>query len=189
MSGRFTDSIEPLALAARGRLIEGRLALSAMPRLVSLLQDNRGDVEFSLQFGMDQGGTPNVQGMIKCELVLECQRCMGNMDFRLESELHLGIVSSRDAAQRLPARYDPLLLDGEEISIAGIVEDELILALPLVAMHEIEDCPAGDKILARPKGEASEGQEPQVSSRKNPFAALAQLKGQLPTDSSNTDEE
>ena len=189
MSGPFTDTIEPLALAAHGRIFEGTLALSGMSRLQSLICDSGNEVEFSLHFGVDEGRTANIQGVIKSVLVLECQRCMGKMDFPVESRIQLGMATSPEAAERLPGKYDPLLLSGDEITIASIIEDELIMALPAVAVHEIGDCPAGVKFLTAEQSANGENEEPRISSRKNPFAELAQLKEQLSTDSTNTDEE
>ena len=192
MSGRLTDSIDPLALAARGRVIEGRLGLSELDRLRPLIRNEAdGVVEFSLHFSIDEGGTPGIHGVIKSRLVLECQRCMEDMEYQVDSRVCLGIVSTREAAERLTDEYDPLLLADNEITIAGIVEDELILALPIVAMHEVKKCPMGAKYL--PTQEASDEDEgvaqEKLSSRKNPFAALAQLKDKLTTDGTNTDEE
>lgn len=191
MSGPFTDSIDPLALAVRGRIIEGSLPLAGMPRLQSLIggRDNGGEVEFSLHFGRDEGRTANIQGVIKCVLVLECQRCMDKMDFSLESRIQLGLAISPEAVESLPGKYEPLLLSGDEITIASIIEDELIMALPAVAMHEIGDCPAGGRFLTAEQSASGENEETQVSGRKSPFAELAQLKEQLSTDSTNTDEE
>jgi uncharacterized protein len=100
---------------------------------------------------------------------------MGVMELPVATQTQLGIVSTREAAQRLPERYEPLLLptdDDEGISIASIVEDELILALPLVAKHNIEDCPQGNAFLGTKDGQ----QDAATMQRENPFAVLSQLK-------------
>lgn len=187
MSGRLTDTIDPLALVSRERQIDGVLALSRMPRLQPLIRNSSDEARFRLRFQMEEGVIPTVKGVIESRFVLECQRCMGEMELPVTVKVHLGIVQTREQAERLPARMEPLLVSGgSEISIATIIEDELILALPTVAMHKIEDCPQGQKFLGAKQGS---GEEPQASDRKNPFAALAQLKETLSADESNTDEE
>lgn len=178
MAGNM-ETIEPLALATSGRIIEGRLPISSMTRLLPLLvldtTDTSPEVEYVLEFGIDEGGTPRVTGSVTATLPVMCQRCMGLMELPVSTKTQLGIVSTREAAEQLPERYEPLLLptdDDEGISVASIVEDELILALPLVAMHNKEDCPQGDAFLG-----AKDGQEDAATmQRENPFAVLSQLK-------------
>lgn len=174
------DTIEPLALASSGRILEGRLSISSLPRLLPSLvldeADTPQEVEYLLEFGVDAGRIPRVTGSVTATLPLKCQRCMGVMEFPVATKTQLGIVSSREAAQQLPESYEPLLLptdeDDDGISIASIVEDELILALPQVAMHNIEDCPQGDAFL-----NTGDGQEnATMTQRENPFAVLSQLK-------------
>jgi uncharacterized protein len=92
----------------------------------------------------------------------------------------LGIVTSQTAAEQLPERYEPLLVPStdmedeadSEITIATIVEDELILALPQVAMHKTDECPQGEAFLGSAKGE----EDVAATQRENPFAVLSQLK-------------
>jgi len=177
-----TDTIEPLALATQRRTLHGRLPLSSLQRLAPLLSEameeattsvDLRDVEYELEFGIDEGGIPHVRGLIQAILPLTCQRCMEPMDLPVSSRVQLGIVTSRSAAQQLPELYDPLLLTDEGVSVATIVEDELILALPQVAMHESNECPKGDAFLQQQGDGQENASAPQ---RENPFAVLAQLK-------------
>lgn len=167
MSDRLEELIDPLSLATKGRSIEGRIPLAKLARLAPSLLSTEGEAEASLRFGIDEGRMPNVSGHVRATLILQCQRCMQGMQYKVDSRIRLGIVTSRKAAESLPEYYDPLLVSGAEIKAADIVEDELILALPIVAMHEMTECPAGGKF--QPQGEA----EPK---RENPFAVLAELK-------------
>jgi len=172
------ETIEPLALAARGRTLEGCLPVSSLLRLLPLLATDgpdsfgQSDVEYLLEFGTDEGGSPRVTGSVKAILPLTCQRCMETMGFPVSTRTRLGIVSSRAAAQQLPECYDPLLVLDDEVTVASIVEDELILALPQVAVHSDEECPQGTAFL-----NTGDGQEGVTTARgKNPFAVLSQLK-------------
>ncbi|MDT8384204.1 MAG: YceD family protein [Gammaproteobacteria bacterium] len=169
------DIIEPFELAAQHRTLAGHLPVSSLPRLIPLLITDdlvvlgRCRVDYVLNFGVDEGGVPGLTGTLQAVLPLQCQRCMEELAFPVSLVLNLALVKSRQAAQQLPENYDPLLvLPDEETSVESIIEDELILALPQVAMHEIKDCPKGEAFL-----NTEDGSAPQ---RENPFAVLAQLK-------------
>lgn len=169
MSDRLDDLIEPLALAAKGRTLKGQVPLAQLERLVPSLYGAEGVAEVELCFDRDEVGLPCVKGTITAELTLQCQRCMQAMVLPLTIDVSLGIVTSKAAAEKLPDNYDPLLVGAEPIKVADIVEDELILALPIVAMHEVKDCPSGDQ-YQRTEEEAVQPK------RENPFAVLAELK-------------
>lgn len=175
MSDRSTEIIDPLALATQGRSIEGKIALKELKRLQPLLQSNSGEVEYSLNFDTDEAGIPRIRGKVQGELKLQCQRCMEDMAFMVSSNVRLGIVPSRQAAEQLPDNYEPLVCD-DEITIISMLEDELILALPIVAVHEVEDCPSGDAFTVQPNEHGEDEQNNAGAERENPFSVLAQLK-------------
>ena len=181
MCGRLVDSIEPFLLAAQGRTLEGRLDIGSLERLQTMIQSSEGEVGYVLHFGRDESGIPCVNGHVEAStLVLQCQRCMQDMVYPVGAEVHLGIVKSRSAAEQLPTNYDPLLVVEKEISLTSMVEDELILALPLVAMHRPEDCAMGNLVLSQ----AGQGKKEQTTEpdKRNPFAILATLKEQINSD-------
>ncbi len=167
MSDHLDELIEPLFLAEKGRTLTGRLPLSRLDRLCQSLQDGKGVVDISLDFDRDEVGQPRVMGRLTAILQLQCQRCMQTMGLPVSVDVHLGIVRTQRQAESLPDNYDPLLVSDEPMTAADIVEDELILALPLVALHEMADCPAAG---------APAGQDEVVAQRENPFAVLAELK-------------
>lgn len=192
MSDRFTNSIEPFALAAQGWTIEGKIPLVELGRLSASIRssqsvddenksasnDINGDVVFTLNFDVDEGGLPRIGGNIASTLRLQCQRCMQDMEYPVAIKVRLGIVPSREAAENLPDNYDPLVVGDEELSIASILEDELILAMPIVAMHDIENC-SQDELRSRNGGSNNQEAEQEnlaAVKRENPFAVLAQLK-------------
>ena len=176
MSDHLGEFIEPLSLAEKGRTLSGRLAVSGMDRLCQSLYSGKGDVDVSLHFDKDEVGQPNVSGRIETRLQMTCQRCMEVMELPVVAQVRLGLVRTQGQAEALPENYDPLLLSEEPISAADIVEDELILALPLVALHELKDCPAADSVSGH-----DEQNEP-VPQRENPFAVLAELKKERNTE-------
>lgn len=174
MSDRFTESIDPIALATKGRVIEGKIPLAELHRILPMVRSNAGEVDFRLNFNIDEAGIPRVQGKVQATLILQCQRCMEDMEFPVSSKVRLGIVPSREAAEHLPDNYEPLVCD-DETTIVSVIEDELILSLPIVAMHTVEECSMGPAFSGQ--DDRKREQDEVSSDRENPFAILAQLKG------------
>jgi uncharacterized protein len=170
MSGRkFPWLIDPLEMARAGRTLEGELELSAMPRLGEALCDTPAKARIRMQFGRDDAGYSHVNGTAAADLSLRCQRCLECMDWPVEVSFSLGIVTGEEQAALLPEIYEPLIAGPKPVAIADIIEDELILALPIVPMHESTAC-------RLPDSSANRSEQPQQDNEKNPFRMLEQLK-------------
>jgi len=168
MSKRLPEFIEPLRLAESGRSLSGCLPVRRLRRLAESLSGTDGEVEVSMDFSLDGQGRPHVVGSLSVEVEVLCQRCLEAMRLPLRLDLHLGLVSSDTEGADLPEDMDALIVSGTPTSLADIVEDELILALPLVPVHPLEACSARTEYATPAEGEE---QRPE-----GPFAALAALK-------------
>lgn len=131
--------IEPLRLVERGAVLQGKLKLQDMLRLSELLAEKTGDVQFQLQFEKDAQGLPCIYGRICCQLVLACQRCLRSLPYYFDLVVKLCPVLTDAAAGRLPEGYEPLIVAEEPMPLSEIIEDELLLNMPIVARHE--QCP------------------------------------------------
>jgi len=174
MKDRLPEHIEPLRLARSQRLMQGRLPLSRMPRLVAVLDDTTGDVDVELEFDVDKSGIAWMKGHLTCTLPLSCQRCMQTLLMPVDTTFKLAMIESETEIERLGEEYEPLLLDDSLVSVAELVEDELLLSLPIVPKHETESCHATDYEETHSEVVAEVNNEPEE--KKNPFAALADLK-------------
>lgn len=98
-----------------------------------------------------------------------CQRCLELVALPIHSECEYAVVKEGTSGESLPKGYDVLEVGEDPLDLLALVEDELLLALPIVPAHDPEVCqqPAG---LVEP-----EPSEDEVS-RSNPFSVLAQLK-------------
>jgi len=105
------------------------------------------------------------------EVVLECQRCLKPMTEALRAERSFLFVSGEDAAAELDAKSeDDVLALTRALDARELVEDELLLALPIVPRHDV--CPDPLPVV---EDDLPEAEKP------NPFAKLAALKrGGLP---------
>jgi len=114
------------------------------------------------------GVQPSLSLGAETEVTLECQRCLQPMRVPLRAERRIFFVEGEDAAEALDAEgEDDVLALTAALDLADLVEDELLLALPLVPRHE--HCP---EPLPRPFVE----DDPAIDPADNPFAVLAALK-------------
>jgi uncharacterized protein len=165
MSPDLPLRIEPKRLARTGGTIAGQYAIHDMQRLGGLLYDDSGTVIFRLEFTFDQEQHLSlIRGRIEAQVIIPCQRCLGGMEFRINNPVYLGVISTRAEIPALPEECEPLQLEEESIALQGLIEDELILALPISAMHNAEECRATD-LLNRINDRSG----------SNPFAVLDKL--------------
>lgn len=102
-----------------------------------------------------------------------CQRCLGTVLEPVEVDRWFRFVDDESAAATEDDESEEDVLAFEpRFDLLQLLEDELLMALPLVPMHE--SCP---RSLPMSAGElADEGPE----DKPHPFAKLAALKGGLP---------
>ena len=170
---RLPVHIDPLRMAEAGRLLEGSYSVAEMERLQDLLFDSSGKVAVSLEFGIDAEGIRYMKGRLQAELTLECQRCLQAMQAPIDTTFALGLVRGNEAAELLPSHYEPLLVESDTLFLRDIIEDELLLALPLVAKHEDSQCIEVNRQVTEDKrNEDDRGK----AEKENPFSVLASLK-------------
>ena len=103
-------------------------------------------------------------------LPLTCQRCMSTVQTPLQVNQWYRFVASEDIAMAEDdASDEDLLVLSPQFDLAEVLEDELLMALPLVPMHDI--CPELPALSAGVLDALKS-----VADKPNPFAALAQLK-------------
>jgi uncharacterized protein len=173
MSSLLPDFADPRRLCSLGKVYEGALPLGQMPRLAPLLTSTEGDAAFVLAFDRDAEGRHIVTVRVEAEVALQCQRCLGSMRTKVAQDAQLAVVSGPDEAERLPEELDPLLAEEGEVRLRDLVEDELLLALPVAPVHAPSDC--GVSLEQINAAEATTGDE-QGRRGDNPFSALAELK-------------
>ena len=105
----------------------------------------------------------------KASLPLTCQRCMGAVATAVEIDQWYRFVADEDIAMAEDDQSEEdLLVMAPQFDLLAVLEDELLMALPLVPMHE--SCPVA------PVFSAGESELTVEDAKPHPFAALAQLK-------------
>jgi uncharacterized protein len=106
-------------------------------------------------------------------VTLVCQRCMGSVATPLEVDQWYRFVATEEIAMAEDDESEEDLLVMEpQFDLLAVLEDELLMALPLVPMHE--ECPVAPVMQAGE--EALAGEETPSSEKPNPFAVLSRLK-------------
>lgn len=163
--------LDVAAAAASGAELGGRWPLSGLTRLTEGAAGQVDEpVTWSARFEQrrEPGGAAQVwlQLHARARVARECQRCLQPVLLALDIDRAFRFAATEDEAAALDAdSEDDVLALSRRLDLRELVEDELLLALPIVPKHE--QCPAP---LAPP--EASEDGAP-----AHPFAALASLKG------------
>jgi len=172
MSTRLQEYIKPLSFCDRGEHLQGTVPLTGMSRLAGSLCHQNGEVEIDLAFDIDTQGSKILRGHLKTNLALECQRCMKAVATPIETEVSLAFVDSEAAGKQLPSEYESYVLNEPTVVLRELVEDELILALPIVAFHPEDEC----EVVVLQHEPEEEIPLPVEEKRPNPFNALAGLK-------------
>jgi uncharacterized protein len=164
MSPPLPDRIDPWRYAEAGKVLEGVMALAELPRLAPLLVEG-GEAGYRLAFGRE-GGRAVVSGEVRSRLALRCQRCLGCLALEVDATFALAFVTGLEEAGALPAPYEPAVVVDGRVRPLELVEDELLLAVPDIPLHEDGACSA--PVAAA----ATEG----ASQDERPFAVLASLR-------------
>jgi uncharacterized protein len=162
--------------------LEGIIPLQRFERLIALLEDEAGEVEAKLEFRKERKHRSLVIGQLRTQVSMICQSCMLPAPIALEATLRVVVVNSEEALAALHEDDDGLVCKDELILLVDLLEDELMLALPMVGKHMEGECQAETVVNSQPANE--QGVEPVVSAGASkdtyrPFAGLAGLTADM----------
>ena len=166
MSSTLPEHIDPWKLARRGEHLTGQLRLAGLDRLADAVHGVGQQVEISWHFDLDSRNRPTITGELHAEVRMVCQRCLEPLTVVLEAPQHLVLVSSGEEEPDLESPWEALEVPATGLMLAELVEDELLLALPVAPRHE-----ACSRNQYR-----DEAREPEEPAQENPFAVLQALK-------------
>lgn len=166
MSAESPVAVDAWRMVSARRVLEGELPLAELPRLSSLLNDAQGSARYRIEFGRDALEVPFAKLSIDAGLPLVCQRSLQSFVEPVVIEQLLGLLRDEAGEAALPPGYEALLVpeDGRLVA-AEMVEDELILAVPVIPVAPGSEAVERDWPVAEEEAAAI-----------NPFAALSALK-------------
>jgi len=155
--------IDPLQLADEGAWLRGALGLTDMPRLLGVCADNQGSVVVDLHFERDAQGLRRMHGSLQATLRMVCQHCLQPFTHTLCADTRLILLTPGEPGAVTADEADTLVVT-KPLPLSEIVEDELLLAMPMIPRHAPGEC------QANMSGPTDKGRD------RRPFATLNKLK-------------
>ena len=157
-------TINSLEFARESRQIRGTITPRDLRRLEYVLYSQDGSLDYLLQGGVDSQGNAELRLQVSGELTLTCQRCLGGLRHPLDAQAHFVIVPNEGMMPAPEDEQDDVdyLVADPQLDVIALVEDEILLGLPMVALHEAAECGAT----------ATEAKE----QKESPFKVLQGLK-------------
>lgn len=135
MSPPWSQPLDVDRLSRGEAEIDFDVPLAELPRLRSRIAGISGSVRGTARFGQ-QSGFAVVELSLAGSARLQCQRCMQAMELGIESTTHVALILAEADAADVPEEREPVLALEGRISAGELVEEELLLALPIVPLHE-----------------------------------------------------
>lgn len=167
--------LEASRYVAEEQQISGSIAIGEddFERFKQAIEGVAAPVEYQFKFYRDVEGHAVLKGKCATSVIMICERCLDKVTLAIAGKFQLGLAYSDEQAKHLPKSYEPALMDEKgNLDPWELLEDELILALPMFANHAESECKM-TQLQAEPEP------EPEVdpgSKKENPFAVLATLK-------------
>ena len=162
--------IDPRKLAAQGTELDGFYHADQLQRLNSAVVAVRSPLKVVARFGVDEAGHKVVSGESEVDVDVVCQRCLDPMPLHLNPQFEVEVVWSEDQAERVARQREAWIVGDRYADFRDLLEDEILLALPLVSYHDAGKC-TGDALYENEEPPVEDGAVPD-----SPFNVLQQLK-------------
>jgi len=162
---RFADARK---LATSSGVVSGQVEMGELDRLAAETMRSDSLVSAEFEFGIDDEGYRYIEARVEACLHLQCQRCLGEVELKAEATPRFAMVWAEDEIASLPSRFEGLVVGTEAIDLFSVIEEELLLCMPLSPRHPEGECSMLNKRFD--DGDVVESEKP------NPFAVLAALK-------------
>ena len=161
--------IDPRKLALQGIALEGEISARDLTRLNDSVEAISGALKASLEFSLDESRQTMVTGSASVFVDVVCQRCLDLVNVEINAAIALQVVWSEDQLANVAPGYEAWVVVDRIADLHAVVEDEILLALPIVNYHNIEDC-TGSAFNVKVNADMEE------VTVDSPFSVLQQLK-------------
>lgn len=158
--------IDSLEFARSEQQLRGTLPVASLKRLEDVLFDTAGNLDYQLSGTRDKRKRAQLALSITGRLHLQCQRCLGLLDYPVDvASVLLLVPRGAQPEEDIDDPEAPNAIEASaELDLAGLIEDEVLISLPLAPRHPERAC---ESRLAEHKSTAP------ISA----FSQLATLKG------------
>jgi uncharacterized protein len=166
---KIPQKVDPYRSATKRLDYDGIISKENFSRLAEVVEAILKDIEVHISFNVDLQGLTAIAGRASTAVKCVCQRCGESFDLDLVAEFSYTPDQKKIESMGLTTEYDFVSTDEfGEIDLYSLVEDELILALPIIPKHQEDDCAESEEKWVY--GHVVE------SEKANPFAVLNELK-------------
>lgn len=134
--------VKPSEFAEKSRCWEGNTMVGDFERLTQEFVNPEDILQYRICGEQDARGRPRLHCEVKGNMEVLCQRCLKPLGVAIESDRLLYLAASEAEAERLESAFADedieVMVTGQTLDLAGVVEDEVLLSLPIVPMHA--DC-------------------------------------------------
>ncbi|WP_119342794.1 YceD family protein [Facilibium subflavum] len=116
---------------------------------------------------------PLLDAALKGQVVLICQRSLEAFDYPINVELKLGFVTDDRFFKDFPEGYEPYVYENEVVDIQALIEEEILLSIPMIPKKERKDCQTQQNTSYYGVLKTSAQKD---TVEDNPFAVLKTLK-------------
>jgi uncharacterized protein len=134
MSEAWSQPMDIGALADAQADFELAIPLAELSRVRPQLGTSSGALRGHVHFEREAGfavAALELSGSVQ----LTCQRCLRLMPWKIGSRVRVALIAQESHAGRVPQHLEPMLASGGKLSLRDLFEEELLLALPIVALH------------------------------------------------------
>jgi len=167
-TGPLPRLVDHYKMANQAQELVGSLPLSEFARLCATVSGDEEEVHLRLAFSKSDHNRTHVSGEASTAVTLVCQNCMSEFEFELYGLIDAEIVADEAELASLEDEQDGLVSTERVVALTQLVEDELMLAVPMIPRHKEADCP-GNAFQPETKSEPA-GSE----NTHRPFAGLAE---------------
>ena len=177
MLDRLPDRLFPERLAKKSAVLKGCCPLDSSVRLAEIAHSLPADVELELRFSQHATGCALIEGVLRTELELLCQRCLQSFNWPLNAEIKLTVQNSGDIEDKpSPPGFEPLIVDDDAgIETLRLLEDEIIVRLPAVPAHSKPELCDQNMVKRSKEFDEHYSKDLKKQTGDNPFAVLKKL--------------
>lgn len=170
MSAPEHERVDVDVLADEGAGIDRRYPIAHFARLADTVSGKRGQALVRFEFARAGGGIPACEMELEALVTLTCQRCLEPFEQALRSSTKLAFVTSEEETGEVPEGYEVVPTPNARVDLVELVEDELLLSLPVVALHG-----EGTQCAGAARQAEDDGREERPAETHRPFAQLQDL--------------
>ena len=161
--------IDPRKLAQQQALYEGHVGADQLTRFAQAVVAIESDLQARVEFDLNPSRKPCVSGSINVRAAVPCQRCLEPVVIEVAAEFAVEVVWNEEQAAAIIKLADSWIVPERQANLVELLEDELLLALPVVSYHPQGQCKDDLRGLIEPA-------EEEITANDNPFAVLESLK-------------